>query len=173
MIYNYTGKYVMLCLFMVSIICVSSMVSASIPWQSWPTVGSATLTWGPWVIYDSELRTPDGDYTVGQREVALVIKYRRNIDKEELLEATDEQWQHLNVSSLKRQRWLHVLATIWPDVKDGDRLIFVLNQKRGRFYQDNKVIGAIPENEMSQYFLNIWLSPNTAYPRMRQQLMGN
>lgn len=31
-------------------------------WLSWRKVGDATLTWGPFTIYNSQLRTPDGRY---------------------------------------------------------------------------------------------------------------
>ncbi|UTV30066.1 chalcone isomerase family protein [Photobacterium atrarenae] len=146
--------------------------AAMTPWQSWPTVGDATLTWGPWVIYDSELRTPSGQYQHGMEDLALVIKYQRQIDQEDLLEATDEQWQHLGIAAEKRQRWLARLADIWPDVRKGDRLIFVVNRDGGVFYQDNRIIGTVPDKEMSRSFIQIWLSPKTAYPKLRRQLIG-
>ncbi|GAB6260380.1 chalcone isomerase family protein [Photobacterium sp. R1] len=143
------------------------------PWQMWPTVGEATLKWGPWVIYDSQLRSPSGQYKPDQvSSLALVIKYRRNIPKDDLLEATDEQWQKLGFPAMKRQRWLRVLADIWPDVRQGDRLIFVVHPAGGTFYQDNRVIGEVRDQEMAKAFLNIWLSPDTEYPELRKQLIG-
>ncbi|MEJ2764872.1 chalcone isomerase family protein [Photobacterium sp. MCCC 1A19761] len=145
---------------------------AMTPWQSWPAVGDARLTWGPWVIYDSELRTPSGEYLPEMEELALVIKYQREIDQEDLLEATDEQWLHLGISANKRQRWLARLAEIWPDVRKGDRLIFVVNREGGIFYQDNRMIGTVRDKEMSLAFIQIWLSPRTAYPKLRRQLIG-
>lgn len=32
-------------------------------WLSWRKVGDATLTWGPFTVYSSQLLTPDGRYT--------------------------------------------------------------------------------------------------------------
>jgi uncharacterized glyoxalase superfamily metalloenzyme YdcJ len=29
-------------------------------WLAWRKVGDATLTWGPFTVYTSQLRTPDG-----------------------------------------------------------------------------------------------------------------
>lgn len=145
---------------------------AASPWQSWPAVGDARLTWGPWVIYDSELRTPTGVYRNDTEDLALVIKYQRDIDKEELLEATDEQWKHLGIPVGKRQQWLKRLAEIWPDVQKGDRLIFVVKKGSGVFYRDNRQIGVLTDKEMSMSFLHIWLSPNTSYPNIRRQLIG-
>ncbi|MDV5167642.1 chalcone isomerase family protein [Photobacterium rosenbergii] len=145
---------------------------ASTPWQVWPAVGDARLTWGPWVIYDSELRSPDGKYQGAGDNLALVIRYHRNIDSEDLIEATDDQWRHLGISSSKRTRWINRLEQIWPDVRKGDRLIFVLDDNQGAFFQDNRQIGVLQDFEMSQSFLQIWLSPNTAYPEIRNQLIG-
>ncbi|MGF1734525.1 chalcone isomerase family protein [Photobacterium satsumensis] len=150
----------------------SVSVNASTPWQIWPAVGNAQLTWGPWIIYDSELRSPDGVYQGEGDELALVIRYHRNIDSEDLIGATDDQWQHLGVEPSKRSRWINKLEQIWPDVKKGDRLIFVMNGNQGAFFQDNRQIGVLQDFEMSQSFLHIWLSPNTAYPEIRHQLIG-
>ncbi|KLV10110.1 chalcone isomerase family protein [Photobacterium ganghwense] len=149
-----------------------SPTRSTLPWQRWPVVGDATLRWGPWVIYDSELRTPNGRYHHQDSQLALVIKYQRNIENEDLLTATDEQWQHLGIQAGKRAKWLRMLAQIWPDVKQGDRLIFVLQDRQGVFYQDNRQIGIISDPEMARSFINIWLSPQTAYPDIRRQLIG-
>ncbi|WP_233353380.1 hypothetical protein [Photobacterium chitinilyticum] len=159
-------------LLLISILLLAVNVNAATPWQSWPAVGDARLTWGPWVIYDSELRTPSGDYRPDSEDLALVIKYQRNIDKEDLLEATDEQWKHLGIPKVKRQQWLNRLAGIWPDVQKGDRLIFVVNRDGGIFYWGNQQIGVLPDKEMSMSFLYIWLSPDTSYPDIRRQLIG-
>lgn len=156
-----------------AILCLFTVhAGASTPWQVWPSVGEARLTWGPWVIYDSQLRSPDGVYQGEGDNLALVIRYHRNIDSEDLIEATNDQWRHLGVSATKRERWSQRLEQIWPDVKKGDRLIFVFNDKQGAFFQDNYQIGVLQDTEMSQTFLQIWLSPNTAYPDIRNQLIG-
>ncbi|MCM0148953.1 chalcone isomerase family protein [Photobacterium galatheae] len=155
------------------VLTVSQSVWAMGPWQSWPTVGEATLKWGPWVIYDSQLRSPSGAYEPGRRSpLALVIKYQRNIDKDDLLEATESQWQKLGFPASKRQRWVRALSEIWPDVRQGDRLIFVIHSAGGTFYQDNRVIGEVRDQEMAKAFLDIWLSPRTEYPALRKQLIG-
>ena len=62
-------------------------------WLTWRRVGEATLTWGPFTIYHSQLRTPNGRYDGPQQDRALIITYRRDIDREALVEATRDQWQ--------------------------------------------------------------------------------
>ncbi|NAW87464.1 chalcone isomerase family protein [Photobacterium halotolerans] len=160
-------------IFTAVLLFVSPWALASGAWQSWPVVGEATLKWGPWVIYDSQLRTPSGRYNANMaNSVALVIKYQRDIDKDDLLEATDDQWQKLGVPAAKRQRWLIVLDNIWPSVRKGDRLIFVVHAGGGTFYRDNTVIGEVRDREMADAFLGIWLSPETQYPELRKRLIG-
>lgn len=66
-------------------------------WLQWPQTGMATLTWGPFKIYDSQLHLPDGRYTGPLGDQALIITYRRNIDSADLVDATREQWQALGV----------------------------------------------------------------------------
>lgn len=163
---------VSLALLLLSIPVFTHATTSTTPWQLWPTVGDARLTWGPWVIYDSELRTPSGRYQSDATELALVIKYRRNIDREALIKATGEQWAHLGIPESKRKQWLARLAAIWPDVQKGDRLIFVIKNNVGTFYQDNRQIGILNDKEMSKEFVGIWLSPYTAYPQIRRQLLG-
>ncbi|GAA4898481.1 chalcone isomerase family protein [Ferrimonas pelagia] len=142
-------------------------------WMQWPSVGQARLKWGFWTLYDSELRAPDGEFLGVERDVALVIHYRRNIDRAALLQATDKQWQHLGIDGERRQRWLARLAQLWPDVRKGDRLIFAIESGQGRFYLERTLLGTIDDPQLSQQFLQIWLSPDTAYPKLRRQLLGH
>jgi uncharacterized glyoxalase superfamily metalloenzyme YdcJ len=37
-------------------------VAQAADWLAWRKVGDATLTWGPFTVYTSQLRTPDGRY---------------------------------------------------------------------------------------------------------------
>lgn len=147
-------------------------VSASTVWNDWQTVGKGRLTWGFWVIYDSELRTPAGTFQENNDTLALLITYRKNINKEDLLEATDDQWQHLGLPQSRRTLWLAELASIWPDIRKGDQLVFVLSEKGGTFYQSGEKIGHSIGPDFARAFIDIWLSPNTAYPQLRMQLTG-
>lgn len=148
-------------------------VAYAVPsWPGWQSVGQAQLRWGFWVIYDSELRTPDGTYRGIQPDLALLIRYRIDIDKKDLLDATDEQWQHLSIDPLNRRQWLQQLAKIWPDVKKGERLVFVLTERGGAFYLDERLLGKVKSSEMATAFISIWLAPQTAYPKIRTQLIN-
>ncbi len=142
-------------------------------WVNWPVVGNTELTWGWWTIYQAQLRTPSGQYQANNdNNIALIIRYEREIDASDLLQATDEQWQHLGYSQQQRQVWLKSLQGIWPNVRQGDRLIFVVQDEVGYFLFQNKVIGTISNSSLNRAFLAIWLSPNSSYPKLRLELIG-
>ena len=63
-------------------------VAQATDWLGWRKVGDATLTWGPFTVYTSQLRTPDGRYGRENQDQALIITYARDIDRDELVEAT-------------------------------------------------------------------------------------
>lgn len=134
-----------------------------------------TLTWGIWDIYDAQLRTPSGHYDSSDpyaADMALVIDYRRNISKKRLLEATDRQWQHLQVTPYNRTRWIRQLGLLWPAVHKGDRLVFMLTRSGGEFYFGNQLLGRVNDPALARSFLAIWLSNDTSYPKLRRQLIG-
>lgn len=162
----------LLVVFMLLPLMFTSVAYAVPSWSGWQSVGQAQLRWGFWVIYDSELRTPDGTYHGIESDMALLIRYRINIDKEDLLDATDEQWQHLSIARPNRQQWLRQLAMIWPDVKKGDRLVFVLTERGGAFYLGERLLGKVRSQEMATAFISIWLAPETAYPKIRTKLIN-
>ncbi|MBE1273436.1 chalcone isomerase family protein [Enterovibrio baiacu] len=156
----------------------STTSSKSDSWVWWKPVGNATLTWGFWKIYDSELRTPNGKYVSESSEpLALVITYSRDIDAEDLLDATVEQWEHLGYSKKQIDSWLPSMKGVWPNVKEGDRLIYVLSNQTGQFFyqalnEAAKPTGSLREAVLAEAFANIWLSPDTAYPTLRLALIG-
>ncbi|MDR9828134.1 chalcone isomerase family protein [Vibrio sp. FNV 38] len=150
--------------------------------DDWQKVGSAELDWLFFDVYRSDLLTPDGEYhlshDVTPHPLALLITYERDISSAQLLEATDEQWRKLGFSAEDRKGWLEHLQRIFPDVQDGDELVYVSDGKLGEFrfkrvYQQEWVaLGYIKQEAFSDAFLSIWLSPNSQYPQLRRQLIG-
>ncbi len=77
-------------------------VAQAADWLAWRKVGDATLTWGPFTVYTSQLRTPDGRYSRDQDQ-ALIITYARDIDRDELVGATRDQWQAQGILAQDRK----------------------------------------------------------------------
>lgn len=150
-------------------------------WLNWQKVGDASLTWGPFIVYTSQLRTPNGLYDGPKQNQALIITYQRNISRDELIEATRDQWQAQGVFEREPQSndWIRTLQSLWPNVSAGTQLAFVFNDKRGQFWYRESAkhksftpLGPHQSEAFSSRFLGIWLDPRTQYPTLRQQLIG-
>ena len=163
-------------------ICLTAFTSTAhaADWLGWRKVGSATLTWGPFTVYTSQLLTPDGRYDGENGDQALLITYARDIDREELVEATRDQWRAQGILQEEPQSeaWLRMLGTLWPNVTTGSQLAFVLKNRQGQFWYRAPAqsgftpLGPPQPAAFSTRFLAIWLDPRTQYPELRQQLIG-
>ena len=159
--------------FLGCLLVLSSHANQNLPWQDWKSVGEGRLIWGFWVIYDSELRTPTGEYQNAHQPLALIIDYRRDIKKKVLLKATDKQWRHLGLDKTQREKWLAKLEQVWTNISKDDQLVFHLEEDgTGTFYQDGQPLGESFETDFAKAFIDIWLSPQTAYPNLRNKLIG-
>jgi hypothetical protein len=52
------------------------------------------------------------------------------------VEATRDQWQAQGILQREPQSeaWLQMLRSLWPDVRPGSQLAFVLDDKQGQFW---------------------------------------
>lgn len=126
-----------------------------------------------WTLYKAELYSASDRYQENVKPIALKITYLRDIDSEDLVEATKDQWDHIELQSEKQQQWLERLKQIWPDIKEGDVLTFkVQYDGTGTFYFSNNPIGTIEDSEFGIAFLSIWLSDKTSRPKLRVKLIG-
>lgn len=153
-------------------------LSAS-PIDTLKPVGSARLSVLFWDIYQSTLYSADGTFSrddllpESQRRLALNIQYLRDIEADELIEATADEWDKLGVLKATYQPWLTQLAAIWPDIQENDELLFVLDDaENGIFYFNHSEIGRVDSPEFAKQFLRIWLDPQSSYPKLRNKLIG-
>lgn len=167
---------------------VHSSVWASAPnwqdttrWEKWPTVGRSSLSVFFFNIFQSELKTPTGEYQdsseLTSQPLALSIVYQRDISKQQLIAATKEQWVNLGYDSQIQQSWLTELEAIYTSVKRGEKLVYITDGVTGEFHfyknnQSAKKLGEITNESLNSAFLSIWLSPSTEYPAHREKLIG-
>lgn len=127
-------------------------------------------------VYHAKLYQPQGAKAAQQAApgTQLHITYLRSIKHEALVKQTQKQWQHMDLeASLPTKQWLKQLNQLWPNVKKDDCIAFEVGKNRqGIFYLGQKRLGVITEPQFSKVFLAIWLSPQTEYPKQRQQLLG-
>lgn len=142
-------------------------------WQTWQKLGNAELTWGFWDIYTASLYSKTGKQAP---PYALVIKYDRNFTAQELLDETKKQWRDLGFSEAQITDWSPLMKDAWPNVKEGDKLIYVYSKGGQFFYQPlNQSVEKytyISEPALARAFIDIWLSAKTQYPKLRLSLLG-
>lgn len=148
-----------------------SVAAEQLP-ANWKMVGAANLKVLWFSIYEAELFTPTGGYELKQRSVLLQLNYQRGISQRSLLDETENQLQRFS-SKEQISRWLQRLERIWPDIREGDQLSFLLDEHgNGSFFFNQRWIGTLAEAEFSQAFISIWLSEKSNYPALARKLRG-
>ncbi|MGB0866413.1 MAG: chalcone isomerase family protein [Granulosicoccaceae bacterium] len=148
------------------------LASASV--VDWKPVGSGTMRWTFFELYDIRLLTETGRYSADKFPQALEITYRRDIPSEKLVEATQDQWQHLGLTPKNQESWLQKLAALWPDIRKGDTLRFeVYPAGENLFFYNGTALGSVTDSDFSRAFLDIWLSPKTSEPSLRNRLIAS
>jgi len=138
----------------------------------WPMVGQAKLKVLVWEVYDSALFTPSGTWQ-GAAPYQLSLTYLRDIPASKLVEETEKAWREQGRSHPRLNEWLALLGDLWPDITEGDKLVFGLNASGGSaFWFNGSLIGGIDDRDFGPLFGGIWLAPDTPRPELRAQLIG-
>ena len=143
------------------------------------TVGKGTYTWWGIKIYDAELkstRTFKGDYKT-HRPIELTITYDIDIDKEDLMETTMDEWSSLKIGQSKqcanKQEWSSQLMAIWPNLKQGDTLTLNVGEaNHSVFSYNSNPVGTIEDPNFAICFLSIWLADDTSAKSLRKNLLN-
>lgn len=137
-------------------------------------VGEARLRVLLWSIYDSRLYTPDGDYREGIRPLRLEIEYLRSVKASALVERTRQEWDAMGRSHPRQEDWLARLDRLWPDIQAKDVLALQIAEDNvATFLHNGRIIGRIDDPAFGQQFIDIWLSPDSTRPELRQALLGD
>ena len=138
----------------------------------WPLVGEARLKVFIWKVYDSALFTPSGHWQ-GGAPYRLSLHYLRDIPAATLVEETEKAWQEQGRSHPRLNEWLGLLGDLWPDITEGDNLVFGLNASGdSAFWFNGSPVGIIDDRDFGPLFGGIWLDPDTPRPGLRAQLIG-
>ena len=110
---------------LLAILCtlVFSGVSMANPLDDLKIVGEAKLKVLFWDVYNSSFYSKTGEYQAEQFPQALKINYLRDIDAEDLIERTQDEWEKLGIKQITFSQWIPLLTNIFPDIKKGDTLL--------------------------------------------------
>jgi hypothetical protein len=150
-------------------------LTAELNKDNFTVIGKAKFSVLFWDIYQSTLLTTSGNYPIKNKQHQLLfeINYLKDISRDELIERTVQQWQHIGIKTANYQDYIPALKRIWPNIKKGDTLSLVITNQNSAFYFNQQYIGSINDAAFGQRFIDIWLARNTSQPKLRKQLLGN
>ena len=158
-----------------AVLCTLSFsgVTMADPLSELNKVGEAKLQVLFWDVYNSSLYSQTGQYQAERFPQALKIDYLRNIDANDLIEKTQDEWEKLGIEKVKFTPWIPLLTDIFPDIKKGDSLLLSVDKNlQSEFFFNGKKIGEITDQTFGKTFLRIWLDENCRYPKVRNKLIG-
>ena len=161
---------------LLAVLCtiVFSGVSMANPLDDLKIVGEAKLKVLFWDVYNSSLYSKTGEYQAEQFPQALKINYLRDINAEDLIERTQDEWEKLGIKQVTFSQWIPLLTNIFPDIKKGDTLLLSVSEnQQSEFFFNGKTIGKITDQTFGKSFLRIWLDENCSYPKVRNKLIGS
>jgi hypothetical protein len=140
-------------------------------------IGQTRLSvWG-FKIYDARLWSPPGlnPRNFASQPMALDLAYLRDFTAADIVERSlKEMRRSASVSATQAQQWTAEMLRVFPDVKAGDRVLFLHRPGiSARFWLNGRPVGEIADPEFARLFFGIWLSPQTSEPAMRLALLGS
>ncbi|MDP2713844.1 chalcone isomerase family protein [Rheinheimera sp.] len=140
------------------------------------TVGEGSYRYMFWQLYDARLATQSGQFADYQQSAPLLLEltYKRDISKQQFIDATVDEWQKLGHSSkAQQQQWAQQLQSLWQDVQEGDTLAALLQDDGSvKFYLNGTETGVLEDTAFGTAFFDIWLHPDTSAPKLRRQLIA-
>ena len=125
--------------------------------------------WG-FLVYEATLWANGNDPL--KPPLALGLTYKRNLDGLKIAEASVTEIRNLKIADEGTlQLWGERMAQIFPDVKDGDRIVGVHLPEGARFFYNDRFIGSIDDPAFAHAFFGIWLDARTSAPDLRALLL--
>ncbi|WP_025130675.1 chalcone isomerase family protein [Pseudomonas sp. PH1b] len=138
-------------------------------------VGSGEFSWFGFKVYRARLwstLTP----LAADRPFALELTYRRNLSRDDLVQASLDEIKRLSGASIspgQLEAWQRQMELSFVDVTPGRTLTGVRLPGRGvQFFVDQRLQHEVDDEAFAQAFFAIWLDPRTRNPHLREQLLG-
>ena len=164
---------------MLKFVMTVALFTLALPLTAMPsltTVGQGSYRYLFWHLYDARLATESGRFSdyVNSAPLLLELTYQREIERDAILSATIEQWQHLQRGDKAlHTQWAAQLEPLLRDVKAGDSLSALLNKDMTvTFYFNGEVTGQLAQPQLAEAFFDIWLHPDTSATKLRRALIA-
>lgn len=119
-------------------------------------------------IYDIVLWANDAS---AKPPLALELTYGRRISGAKIVAASLDEMAALGGGSASLKAWGEQMASIFPDVNEGDRLLGYYRGDSADFYFNGRFVGRVDDPEFARRFFGIWLDPKTSAPELRAALL--
>jgi hypothetical protein len=140
------------------------------PLEAWQEWGSGEMRWFGLALYDATLYVAGTD--VERAPLALHLRYRRDISRERLVQASIAEMRRLGADSAQLKRWEAELNRVFPDVASGDSITGMRLPGKGvRFFHQDAACGDIADPDFGHWFFAIWLDPKSHSPALRSRLL--
>lgn len=141
--------------------------------QKLPLRGQASYSWLFFDVYDAKLWTRSKkDFF--SRNLEFELAYKRSLKGSDIFKQTQKEILHAGHQEGKVKKWMSTIPNLFPDVKDGDKILASFDPQRGiTFYLNHeRKIGEITDLDFARAFLNIWLGEEASDQKFRNKLLG-
>lgn len=136
-------------------------------------LGNGEMRWFGLSIYQASLWSASVRFD-DSAPFALSLRYSRDIAGKRLVSTSIDELKRLgsrDEATLKR--WEKLLATVFPDVRQGESIVGVSLPAQGAlFFHQGRLTGEIADPEFARAFFAIWLDARTRAPELRERLLG-
>lgn len=125
-------------------------------------------------VYNIKLWSRNKKFSYNDK-FAIEINYKMNFSRENLVKRTIEEIKRIqNITDQNELIVYHrEFMKIFLDVKKGDCKVAIFTPQKGvELFYNHKSVGKITEPELARYFVDIWLSKNSSYPKMTKTILG-
>ncbi len=115
------------------------------------------------------------NYFSYQDKFAIDIEYKRNFNKDKLTESSINEIKRINNISDEELllNYQNQLLKLFSDVKKGDRKIAIYSPNSNlKLYHNSILNGEIKDQKFARYFIDIWLSDKSKYPKMTKAIIN-
>ena len=139
--------------------------------------GEGMYEWMWLDVYTAKLFLPKGQSKdeLYSKKLILELEYKMSLNGKDIAkQSVKEMNAQSSLSAQKKEEFMKLFESIFPDVEKGDRISAQFDKDKGiRFYlNEEKMIGEMTNIEDSKRFLDIWLGKETSGPELRKSLLN-
>lgn len=136
-------------------------------------IGKSQLKFFGFEIYEIALWGEKSEFSYTQK-FAIKINYKKNFDKESLVERSIKEMKRVNFLTEDEERFYRSeLNRVFLGVKKGDsKTALYLPQNGVLLFHNSEFVGKISDQKLARRFVDIWLHEKSSYPEITKELIG-